>query len=81
MVKRNKKYAFKGILGGSDELSPALIRAVLDVFPVLGPLLAPLESPATAHTNLRLKAVFNSWGFTHDSSLIRPKRQLLDNPC
>ena len=80
MVKRNKKYAFKGILGGSDKLAPALIRAVLDVFPVLGPLLAPLESPATAHTNLRLKAIFGLWGRTHDSSLIRPKRQLLDNP-
>jgi hypothetical protein len=80
MVKRNKKYAFKGMLGGSDELAPALIRAILDVFPVLGPLLAPFESPATAQTNLRLKAVFGLWGFTHDSSLIRPKRQLLDNP-
>jgi len=68
------------MLSGSDDLSPALIRAVLDVFPVLGPLLAPFESPATAHTNLRLKAVLGLWGFTHDSSLIRSKRQLLDNP-
>ena len=74
MIERNKKYAFKGMLSGSDKLAPALIRAVLDVFPVLGPLLAPFESPATAHTNLRLKAVFGLWGFTHDSSLIRPKR-------
>jgi hypothetical protein len=81
MIERDQEYAFKGMLGGSDELAPALIRAVLDVFPILGPLLAPLESPATAHTNLWLEAVFNSWGFTHDSSLIRPKRQLLDNPC
>ena len=81
MIERDQKYAFKGMLGGSDELAPALIRTVLDVFPVLGPFLAPLESPATAHTNLRLKAVFGLWGFTHDSSLIRPKRQLLDNPC
>ena len=80
MIERDQEYAFKGMLGGSDELAPALIRAVLDVFPVFGPLLAPLESPATAHTNLRLKAVFGLWGFTHDSSLIRPKRQLLDNP-
>ena len=68
------------MLSGSDKLAPALFRTVLDVFPVLGPLLAPLESPATAQTNLRLKAVFDPWGFTHDSSLIRPKRQLLDNP-
>jgi hypothetical protein len=80
MIERDQEYAFKGMLGASDELAPALIRAVLDVFPVLGPLLAPFESPATAQTNLRLKAVFGLWGFTHDSSIIRPKRQLLDNP-
>ena len=78
MIKGNKKYAFKRIL--RNDLAPALFRAILDVFPVLGPLLAPFESPATAQTNLRLKAVFGLWGFTHDSSLIRPKRQLLDNP-
>jgi hypothetical protein len=68
------------MLSGSDKLAPALIRAVLDGFPVLGPFLAPFESPATAHTNLWLEAVFGLWGFTHDSSLIRPNRQLLDNP-
>ena len=68
------------MLSGSDELAPALFRAVLDVFPVLGPLLAPLKSPATAHTDLGLKAVFSLWDWTHDSSLMRPKRQLLDNP-
>jgi hypothetical protein len=78
MIKGNKKYAFKRIL--RNDLAPALFRAILDVFPVLGPLLAPFESPATAHTNLRLKAVLGLWGRTHDSSLIRPKRQLLDNP-
>jgi hypothetical protein len=61
------------LLGSSDDLAPALFRAILDVFPVLGPLLAPLESPATAHTNLWLKAVFGLWGWTHDSSLIRAK--------
>jgi hypothetical protein len=68
------------MLGGSDDLALALLRAILDVFPVLGPLLAPLETPATAQTNLWLEAVFGLWGFTHDSSLIRPKKQLLDNP-
>jgi hypothetical protein len=68
------------MLSGSDELAPALFRAILDVFPVFGPLLAPFESPATAHTNLWLEAVFGLWGRTHDSSLIRPNRQLLDNP-
>ena len=66
------------MLSGSDELAPALFRAVLHVFPVLGPLLAPLKSPATAHTDLRLKAVLGLWGWTHDSSLMRPKRQVLD---
>ena len=68
------------MLSGSDELAPALIRAVLDVFPVLGPLLAPLESPTTTSTDLWLEAVFSLWGWTHASSLIRQKRQLLDNP-
>ena len=80
MIERDQEYAFKGMLSGSDKLAPALIRAVLDVFPVFGPLLAPLESPTTAQTNLWLEAVFGLWGFTHDSSLIRPKKQLLDNP-
>jgi hypothetical protein len=78
MVKWNKKYAFKEIL--RNDLAPALFRAILDVFPVLGPFFAPLETPATAQTNLWLEAVFGLWGFTHDSSLIRPKKQLLDNP-
>jgi hypothetical protein len=50
------------MLSGSDELAPALFRTILYVFPVLGPLLAPLESPATAHANLWLKAVFGLWG-------------------
>ena len=80
MIERDQEYAFKGMLSGSDKLAPALIRAVLDVFPVFGPFFTPLESSATAHTNLRLEAVFGLWGFAHDSSLIRPKRQLLDNP-
>ena len=74
MIEGNKKYAFKRMLSGSDELAPALFRAILDVFPVLGPLLAPLKSPATARTDLRLKAIFSLWGWTHDSSLMRPKR-------
>ena len=59
------------MLGGSDNLAPALFRAILDVFPVLGPLLPPLKSPTAAHTDLWLKAVFGLWGWTHDSSLIR----------
>ena len=59
------------MLGGSDDLAPALLRAILDVFPVLGPLLAPLESPATSHAHLWLEAVFGLWGWTHVSSLMR----------
>ena len=74
MIEGNKKYAFIRMLSGSDELAPALFRAILNVFPIFGPLLAPLESPATAHTNLRLKAVFGLWGWAHGSSLIRLKR-------
>jgi hypothetical protein len=62
------------MLSGSDELAPALLRAILDVFPVFGPLLTPLESSTTAHTNLRLKTVFGLWGWAHGSSLIRLKR-------
>jgi hypothetical protein len=61
------------MLSGSDDLAPALLRAILDVFPVLGPLLAPLESPTAASTNLWLKTVLGLWGRTHGSSLIRPK--------
>jgi hypothetical protein len=68
------------MLGGSDDLAPALFRAILDVFPVLGPLLAPLESPTASKADLGLKAVLGLWGWTHDSSLIRPQRQVLDNP-
>jgi hypothetical protein len=78
MIKWNKKYAFKRIL--SNDLAPALFRAILDVYPVFGPLLAPLESPTTTNTYLWLEAVFCLWGWTHASSLIRQKRQLLDNP-
>jgi hypothetical protein len=74
VIEGNKKYAFIRMLSGSDELAPALFRAILNVFPIFGPLLAPLESPATAHTNLRLKAVFGLWGWAHGSSLIRLKR-------
>jgi hypothetical protein len=59
------------MLGSSDDLAPALFRAILDVFPVPGPLLTPLESPATAHTDLWLEAVFGLWGWTHGSSLMR----------
>ena len=78
MIKGNKKYAFKEIL--RNDLAPALFRAVLDVFPVLGPLLAPLESPTTTSTDLWLEAIFDFGSWTHASSLIRQKRQLLDNP-
>jgi hypothetical protein len=61
------------MLSGSDDLAPALFRAVLYVFPVLGPLLAPLESPTAAQASFWLKAVFGLWGWTHGSSLIRPQ--------
>ena len=67
------------MLSDSDELAPALIRAILYVFPVLGPLLTPFESPATAHTDPRLKTVFGLWGWAHKTSLIRPRKYLLDN--
>ena len=50
------------MLSGSDELAPALFRAILNVFPVLGPLLAPLKSPTAAQTSFWLKAVFGLWG-------------------
>jgi hypothetical protein len=61
------------VLGGSDDLAPALFRTILDVFPVLCPFLAPLESPAAANTSLRLEAVFGLWGWTHGSSLMKPQ--------
>jgi hypothetical protein len=59
------------MLGGSDDLTSALFGAILDIFPVLGPLLAPLKSPTAANADLWLKAVFGLWSWTHDSSLIR----------
>jgi hypothetical protein len=61
------------MLGGSDDLAPALLRAILDVLPVLGPLFAPLKSPTAAQASFWLEAVFGLWGWAHDSSLIRPK--------
>ena len=61
MIKGNKKYAFKRMLSGSDDLAPALFRTILDVFPVLSPFLAPLESPTAANADLWLKAVFGLW--------------------
>lgn len=67
------------MFSGGDDLTPALFRTVLDVFPVLGPLLTPLESSTTAHTDLRFKTVFGLWGWAHVSSLIRLKRYVLDN--
>jgi hypothetical protein len=67
------------MLSGSDDLAPALFRAILDVFPVLGPLLSPLKSPTAANADLWLEAILGLWGWTHDSSLIRPQRQVLDN--
>ena len=71
MIKGNKKYAFKRMLCGSDKLAPALFRTILDVFPVLSPLLAPLKSPTAAQANFWLEAVLGLWGGAHDSSLIR----------
>jgi hypothetical protein len=62
------------MLGGSDELAPALFRTVLDVFPVLGPLLTPFKSPTAAQASFWRKAVFGLWGWTHGSSLIRLTR-------
>jgi hypothetical protein len=59
------------MLGSSDDLAPALFRTILDVFPVLCPFLAPLESTTAASTDLWLEAVFGLRGWTHDSSLIR----------
>ena len=59
------------MLGGSDNLAPALLGAILDVFPVLGPLLPPLESPTAANADLWLEAVLGLWCGAHDSSLIR----------
>jgi hypothetical protein len=59
------------MLSGRDDLTPALLRAILYVLPVFGPLLAPFESPATAHADLRLKTVFGLWGWAHGSSLMR----------
>jgi hypothetical protein len=50
------------MLGGSDNLAPALFRAILDVFPVLGPFLAPLESPTATNTSLWLEAIFGLGG-------------------
>ncbi len=67
------------MLGGSDDLAPALLRAILDVFPVLSPLLSPLESPPAASTDLWLEAILGLWGRTHGSSLIRPNSEVLDN--
>jgi hypothetical protein len=61
------------MLSGSDDLAPALFRAVLYVFPVLGPLLPPLKSPTAAQASFWLKAVFSLWGWTHGLSLIRPQ--------
>jgi hypothetical protein len=63
------------MLGGSDNLAPALFRAILNVFPIFGPLLAPLESPAAANADLWLKAVLGLWGGAHDSSLIRQENR------
>ena len=67
------------MLGGSDDLALALLRAILDVFPVLGPLLSPLESPAAASTDFWFEAVFRLWSRTHASSLIRPMSPLQES--
>jgi hypothetical protein len=59
------------MLSGSDNLAPALLRAILDVFPVLGPLLPPLKSPTAAHADLWIEAVLGLWDRAHYSSLMR----------
>ena len=61
------------MLSGSDDLAPALLRAILDVFPVLGPLLSPLESPTAAQAGFWRKAVFGFRGWAHGSSLMRTR--------
>jgi hypothetical protein len=58
------------MLSGSDDLAPALLRAILDVLPVLGPLFAPLKSPTAAQASFWLKAVFCLWGWSHGTSLV-----------
>ncbi len=59
------------MLSGSDDLAPALFRAILDVFPILGPLLSPLKSPTAAKADLWLEAILGLWGWAHYSSLMR----------
>lgn len=59
------------MLSGSDDLAPALFRAILDVLPVLSPLLTPLKSPTATQAGFWRKAVFGLWGWTHGSSLIK----------
>jgi hypothetical protein len=54
------------MLSGSDDLAPALIRAILNVFPVFGPLLAPLKSSTASSTHFRLETVLSLWGWAHD---------------
>jgi hypothetical protein len=61
------------MLSDSDELAPALIRAILYVFPVLGPLLTPLESQTAAQAGFWRKAVFGFRGWAHGSSLMRTR--------
>jgi hypothetical protein len=77
MIKGNKKYAFKRMLDCSDNLAPALFRAILNVFPIFGPLLAPLEPPTATNADLWLEAVLGLWGGAHDSSLIRQEHRVL----
>ena len=45
----------------------APVAAVLDLSPVLGPLLAPLKGQVAAHTDLGLKAVLYLCGAGHGS--------------
>ena len=47
-------------------LALALLRAVFDVGPVFGPLLAPLKGQAAALTNLGLKPILGL-GYRHVS--------------
>jgi hypothetical protein len=61
VVKRNKKYAFERVLGSSDDLTPTLFRTILHVFPVLGPLLAPLESSTATNADFWLEAILGLW--------------------
>ena len=54
---------------GCHALALALLRAVFDVGPVLGPFFAPLKGQAAAVTNLGFKPVLGLGYRWHDSTL------------